>query len=380
MKWSGRVRCPQLLPLFPRLVLSHGTIFLPGPTEVRPEVLAAMQRQMLPHRGEEVRAMVERVSRRLGPLFGTARPVTVLTCAATGAMEAAVRCGTRSRVLALVNGAFGERFARVAELCGRQVTRLVAEPGLTVTPQIVAAALAGGRYDAVTAVHVESSTGASTDVAGLGAVVRAHEDVLLLVDGVSSVGGAPVGMDAWGVDLLFAGSQKALALPPGLAFVACSERLIARALTLPDRGYYLDLTRHDHLARAGQLAGMPALPLLFALDRQLELIEAEGVDRRLARHAAMALRVRRWVAHMATRGVPITVLATREERASTVTCVTYPGDARDVVEGARDEGYLIGAGYGDLAPHTFRIGHMGDHTLEGLEGLLGALRWVLARE
>ena len=360
-------------------MLSHGTIFLPGPTEVRPEVLAAMQRQMLPPRGEEVRAMVERVSRRLGPLFGTERPVYPLTCAATGAMEAAVRCGTQSRVLALVNGAFSERFARVAELCGREVTRLVVEPGLAVTPQMAAAALSAGRFDAVTAVHVESSTGATTDVVGLGEVVRAHGEALLLVDGVTSVGGAAVGMDAWGVDLLFTASHQALALPPGMAFVACSERLIARARTIPDRGYYLDLVRHDHFARARELAGMPSLPLLYAADRQLELIETEGVDRRLARHAAMALRTRRWVAHTATRGIPITVLAAREEQASTVTCVTYPGDAREVVAGVRDEGYLIGGGYGDLAMHTFRIGHMGDHTLEGLEAMLGALGGVLAR-
>jgi aspartate aminotransferase-like enzyme len=358
-------------------LLKSGTVFLPGPTEVRPKVLAAMQRQMIPHRGAEMRALVERATRRLQPLFGTRRPVYLLTCAATGTMEAAIRCGTRRRVLALVGGAFGERFARIAEQCGRDVTRVVVEPGGTVTPPMVEAALAGGEYDAVTAVHVETSTGVCTDVAGIGEIVRARDDVLFLVDGVASVGGAAVGMDAWHIDLLFTASQKALALPPGLAFVAASERLLTRARSLPDRGWYLDLVRVDELADRGELPGTPAISLLFALDRQLGLIEREGVNRRLTRHAAMASAVRGWLERTAACGVPVTSLAPPGEWAATVTCVVYPGDAPGVVARMRDAGFLIGGGYGELAAHTFRIGHMGDHTVRGVERMLGVLGQVL---
>ena len=358
-------------------MIKSGTVFLPGPTEVRPKVLAAMQRQMIRHRGAEMRLLVERAGRRLQPLFGTRRPVYLLTCAATGAMEAAVRCGTRRRVLALVAGAFGERFATIAEQCGRDVTRLVVEPGRTVTPLMVEAALERGGYDAVTAVHVETSTGVSADVAAIGEVVRRHGDVLFLVDGVASVGGAAVGMDDWHVDLLFTGSQKAIAIPPGLAFVAASERLLARARSLTDRGWYLDLVRVADLAERGELPGTPAIPLLFALDRQLELIEREGLNRRLARHAAMASAVRGWLQRMAACGVPVTNLAEPGEWAPTVTCIVYPGDAPRVVAQMREAGFLIGSGYGDLAPHTFRIGHMGDHTVRGVERMLEVLGGVV---
>jgi aspartate aminotransferase-like enzyme len=351
------------------------TVYLPGPTEVRPEVLAAMQRQMIPHRGEEAAVLFERVCRGLQPLFGTTQPVYVATSAATGMMEAAIRSGTRRRVLALVGGAFGERFAAMAEACGREVTRLVVEPGRAVTPEAVEAALGDGHgYDAVTVTHVETATGACTDIAGIAERVRARDDVMLLVDGVTSVGGASVGMDAWGVDLVFSASQKALAVPPGLAFAACSPRLLERARTLPDRGMYLDLVRYDEAARRNAPISTPAMSLVYALEAQLRIVEREGLDARLQRHMSMARLVWRWVYDLAALGLPVTVLAPHGERAPTVTCVTWPGDAREVVTRMRDRhGILIGGGYGDLAPLTFRIGHMGEHTVAGVERVLALL-------
>lgn len=356
------------------------SVYLPGPTEVRAEVLAAMQRQMIPHRGAEAVELFARVGRGLQPLFGTGRPVYVATCAATGMMEAAVRAGTRRRVLALVGGAFGERFALMAEACGREVTRLVVEPGRAVTPDMVEAALAdGGGYDAVTVAHVETSTGACSDVAGIAARVRAYDDVLLLVDGVTSVGGMPVAMDAWGVDLVFTASQKALALPPGLAFAACSERLLDRARTLPDRGMYLDLVRYDDHARRNEPVSTPALSLVYALDVQLQLMQREGLDVRVRRHMEMARLVWRWADELCALGTPVTVLAPHGERAPTVTCIGWPGDARAVVARMRDEhGILVGGGYGDLASRTFRIGHLGDHTVAGVGRVLAALSEILS--
>jgi aspartate aminotransferase-like enzyme len=280
-------------------------------------------------------------------------------------------------VLALVSGAFGERFARIAESCGRSVTRLVAPAGSVVDAGEVADALDHGEYDAVTAVHVETSTGAIADVAAYGRVIAARRDVLLLVDAVSSLGGAPVGMDAGGMDIVLAASQKALALPPGLSFIATSERSMARARALPDRGLALDVVRMDAYWRQGETAGTPAIPQLFALDAQLEAIAREGVAARYRRHERMARAVEGWV-EGAGRERGVRMLARAGVRAPTVSCLEISGDAPLLVQLLRERGFEVGAGYGALAASTIRIGHMGDHTVREVTALLGALEGALA--
>jgi len=336
-----------------------------------------MARPMVWHRGEAMRALLQRVHRGLPPLFGTSRPVYVLTCAATGAMEGAIRCATRERVLALVSGAFGERFARIAEMCGRSVTRLSVPDGETVSPEQLVVALEHGHYDAVTAVHVETSTGAMADLAPLARAVRALPDTLLLVDAVSSVGGTRVEMDALGLDVVLSASQKALGLAPGLSFLSCSARTMERARTLAGRGLYFDVLRLDDFWRAGETATTPAIPQLFALDAQLEAIAHEGLAARYWRHDAMRGAVERWVANVREKGVPAGLLAAPGERAPTVSCLTVEGDARHVVQAMRERGLTIGGGYGVLASRTIRIGHMGDHTVRGVAKLLAELEAVL---
>ncbi len=350
-----------------------GRFFFPGPTEVRPEILAALGRRMVPHRGPALRELLARVHPRLQPLFGTARPVYVATCAATGMMEAAVRCATRRTVLALVSGAFGERFARIAELCGREVTRIVVAPGETIAAPQLAQALEHGSYDAVTAVHVETSTGVLADIAALAALTRRRSDTLLLVDAVSSVGGLPVLMDQWGADVVIAASQKALAVPPGLAFAACSERAMERAASLSDRGMYLDLARYDEFWQRGETLGTPALSVLYALDAQLDAIGREGLDARFERHLGLRDAVVRWVESAQSRHLPLSILAAGRARAPTVTCLRYGGDPADLLERLRLRGFVIGDGYGALAADTVRIGHMGDHTVRGTERLLATM-------
>jgi aspartate aminotransferase-like enzyme len=357
-----------------------GTFFHPGPTEVRPEILEALSRRMIPHRGTEMRDLLARVHPRLQSLFGTRRPVYVATCAATAMMEAGIRCGARRRVLALVSGAFGERFAQIAERCGREVSRLRTPAGAAVTAEQVSAALEHGEYDTVTAVQVETSTGVLTDIASIARLTREVPDTLLLVDGVSSVGGMEVAMDACGVDLLFSGSQKALALPPGLAFASCSDRLLERARSIPGRGMYLDLVRYDEFWQKGETSTTPAISLCFALDAQLEAIEQEGLQARFRRHAAMRATVERWVAHARARGLSVGLLAEEGVRAPTVSCLTYEGDARRIVAGVRERDVVIGGGYGELAQSTFRIGHMGDHTVEQVERALAMVEDVLAEQ
>jgi aspartate aminotransferase-like enzyme len=347
--------------------------FVPGPTAVRPAILRAMAHPIIWHRSPEMHALLARVYAALPPLFGTSRPVYVGSGGATGMMEAAIRCGTRSRVLAIVTGAFGERFARIAESNGRAVTRLVAEPGDVVEPAALADALAHGDYDAVTAVHIETTTSAVADIAGYARVVAAHEDVLLLVDAVSAVCGVPVDMDAAGIDVVLTASQKALALPPGLAFLAFAERAMERARTLSNRGLYLDVLRMDEHWRKGDTAGTPAIPQLFALDAQLAAIAEEGLPARFARHAAMAQVVQQWVADARARGRGVGFFAREGHRANTVSCLAVDENAPALLQRMRDRGFEVGAGYESLSPHTIRIGHMGDHTVRGVKQLLAVL-------
>jgi aspartate aminotransferase-like enzyme len=336
-----------------------------------------MARPMISHRSPEMRELLARVYAALPPLFGTTNPVYVGSGAATGMMEAAIRCGTRSRVLSLVAGAFGERFARIAEACGRSVTRLVSRPGGTVSAEALSDALEHGACDAVTAVHVETSTGALSDVASYGRALAGRDDVLLLVDAVSSVGGMAVEMDAAHMDIVLSASQKALALPPGLSFIACSSRAMARARDLPDRGMYLDVVRMDEYWRQGGTAGTPAIPQLYALDAQLAAIADEGLESRFARHRAMAEVVHEWVDGPEARARRVGLLARETERAPTVSCLTVPGDATQLVRLLRERGFEVGAGYGELAATTFRIGHMGDHTVREVRQLLRALNEAL---
>lgn len=331
---------------------------------------------MIPHRGPEMHDLLARIARGLPPLFGTARPVYIATCAATGLMEAAIRCGARRRVLSLVNGAFGERFAAMAEACGRTVTRLTAEPGAVVEPERVAAALDTGDYDAVTMVHVETSTGALADVAAVGRLLTRHPEAMLLVDAVTSVGGMPVEMDAWGADVVLAASQKALALPPGLAFAACTPRLLERARSLPARGIYLDLVRMDDFWHRGETATTPAISLLYALEVQLAAIALEGLSARFERHREMARSVWKWARTRRAAGDAISLLAPEGARAPTVSAVAC-ADAPRVVALARERGVVLGAGYGALASTTFRIGHMGDHTVAELIDALAVVGEVL---
>jgi predicted phosphoserine aminotransferase len=362
--------------------LDFGRFFLPGPTEVRPEVLSAMLRPVIGHRGKEMRELLERTEPGLQELFGTRRPVIVSTSSATGLMETAVTNLSDRRILALVCGAFGDRFRAIAELCGRPVDVLPVEPGEANLPEQLEQALGSAvdRWDLVTVVHSETSTGVLNPIADLARVVRRFDGVLLAVDGVTSVGGVPIAFDEWDIDFLLTGSQKALALPPGLAFGVASDRALARAASIPARSFYFDLVGFDRRAREHQTTNTPAVSLIYALERQLERIAAEGLDRRLTRHRAMAERTGEWVEGLRTSpGGDYEILAAEGYRSPTVTAVTLPEQVKgpDVVAAVRERGFTIATGYGALKQRCIRIGHMGDHTLDELEAVLDVIREVL---
>ena len=358
-------------------MIDAGRMWNPGPTEVRPEVLEAMSRPMIFHRNPEMEAITRRVMTRLGAVFGTARPVHPITGSGTSAMEMAIRCGSSRRVLSIVHGDFGERFANIAESCGRTVDRLKAEPGDIVPLDRIREALRQGDYDAVTATHSETSAGILGDVAGIGAIVREKAGCLLLVDAVSSAGATPIAMDDWGLDAVVSASQKALALPPGLAFAAVSERLLERARGLADRGVYLDILRFEQFAGKAQSPTTPAVSLFFALDRQLADIELETLAARFARHARMAALCADWVDRSEAAALGVSMYARRGRRSPSVTAIRTTTKPSVVLQRMREQGYELGGGQAELAATTFRIGHMGDHTVTGLEAMLDVLEGVL---
>jgi len=353
-----------------------GRFFLPGPTDVHPEVLAAMQRRMIGHRSSAMERLLERLAPSLAQLFRTSRIVLVGTTSATGFMELAVRNGVRQRALSLVNGAFSERFAKLVRACGKECIRLDVPLGCAVEPDMLRDALRRTPVDAVTLVHSETSTGVLQDVAALAAVAREFGDVLVLVDAVTSLAGSPVETDRWGLDFVFTGSQKALALPPGLALGVASERMLERARALPNRGLYFDLVSFTEATVKHQPTNTPAISLLYALETQLGRIEREGgVEARWRRHDAMRSRVEAWSEE---RGVPF--LPRAERRSWTVSCLKVPEarGAKAIVGALKDAGWTIGAGYGSLKETTIRIGHMGDHTVGALEELLALLAGLVS--
>lgn len=358
------------------MTYSFGKFFVPGPTDVRPDVLAAMTQPMIAHRGPEFEALFARIQTGLRAVFRTQRPVYVSTSSATGLMEAAIRCAPAGRILALVNGGFSERFAKIADMCGRECDRYEVPAGSAHDVAEVARRLSSARYAAVTVVHSETSTGVLNDARAISDAAHEH-GALCLIDSVSGLGGAPLEFDEWKCDYVLTGSQKALALPPGLAFAAASLDFVENARRVTGRGVYFDIGEFDELAAKNQTPNTPAVSLLFAADAQLRSIVAEGMEARWARHAAMRQEVVEWAGRFEDRGVAI--VAKPGERSPTVSAIRLPDSLtpqRFITE-VRAGGYTVGAGYGTLKETTFRIGHMGDHTVTTVRGCLAACESVL---
>lgn len=351
-----------------------GTFFLPGPTEVRHDVLYAMTQQMIAHRGKGIEDLMARVAPRLQSVFRTARPVYTSTSSATGLMEAGVRNAVRERVLCLVNGSFSERFYKAAVNSGIAADKLEVPFGQYHAPEVVADALRKQSYDVVTVVHSETSTGVLNPIGEIAKAVHAAGDVVLVVDTVSSMAAAQVESDAWELDYVLTGSQKAMALPAGLAFCTANDRVMARARESRRRGLYFDLVEFDEYYRRNQSPNTPAVSLLYALDVQLAHIEREGMEARWARHTAMAERTWQWVAEMHPR-TGIGLFAPEGYRSPGVTCITVPAGktGSSLAAAMKARGFVIATGYGSMKDAMVRIGHMGDHTMEELEVLLAAL-------
>ncbi|MEO8449674.1 MAG: aminotransferase class V-fold PLP-dependent enzyme [Gemmatimonadota bacterium] len=353
-------------------IVPFGHNFLPGPTDVHPEVLEAMRHPMVAHRSRLMHDTLARMQPRLQRMFGTAEPVFIVTASATGLSEAAIRNGVRQRVLVVIAGFFGDMFAKIAESCGKEVIRVIVPPGAIILPEQLESFLDGPKVDAVLVVHSESSTGALAPVEALARVVRSKPDTMFMVDGVTSVGAVPIEMDRWGADFMFTGSQKALAVPPGLAIGAASARFIARAREQDDVGFYFDLDKAVTTARENLPIWTPAESLYMALDRQLERIDvAGGLERRFERHRSLGRRMAEWVAAEPR----VRLLASDPYRSPSVSALVLPAErpARELVKALEEREFLIGNALDPRHGNVVRVGHMGDLEVVHLDALLDAL-------
>lgn len=355
-------------------------LWIPGPTEVRPSLREACAAPMIGHRSPQMRAAIERLDPGLALAFGLApgsdAQVAVHSVSATAMMEAALLGAGEGKVLSLVNGAFSKRFGQIASLLGREVHVLDAPWGQAVPPEEVARKLVDdGPFTAVTVVASETSTGTATPLPPLAQVLADHPETSLLVDLVSWIAGAPVDFDCNRVDFAFAGVQKAFALPPGISVCCASARYMERARSAKGRGFALDPVRivEGHVAR--KTPATPCIPLYFGLGQQLEDIGLTPGDwqARFDRHRRMQRTTIDWAA-----GHGLSLLPEEAFASPTVSCIQAPDlDVAALVSGLAEHGLAISNGYGDLKGRTFRIGHMGDHTEEGLAELLSAADDVL---
>ncbi|MDD3363487.1 MAG: alanine--glyoxylate aminotransferase family protein [Syntrophomonas sp.] len=353
----------------------HKKLFIPGPVEVRPDVLAKMATPMIGHRGKEASELQRRISDKMRKLFYTDEAILLSTSSGSGLMEGAVRSCTLKRAAIFSVGAFGNRWFEIAENNNVPADLFQVEWGTATTPALVDEVLATGKYDLITITHNETSTGLMNPVEDIAAIMKKYPDVVYCLDAVSSAGGTKIEVDKLGVDICITSTQKALGLPPGMAICSFSQKAIDKAGRVPHRGSYLDLLSiYDYILKKDyQYPSTPSLSHMFALDYQLDRIMEEGLDNRFERHKEMAEEVRIWAReHFA-------LFAEERYLSNTLTTIT---NTRGIDVGALNKelgarGYQISNGYGKMKDKTFRIAHMADCTLDEIKDLLGNIDDIL---
>ncbi len=351
----------------------HKRLVLPGPVEVRKEVLDAQSQWMIGHRSGEFATLFADLQDKLKQVFFTENRVYISGSSGTGLWEGASRNAIRDdkKALHLVGGAFSERWAKISEANGKQIDVIEVEWGQNHTPEMVADALAKSDYDAVCVVHNETSTGITNPIEAIGKVI--HEkapDTLFMVDSVSGLLGAEIRADAWHIDLLLTSGQKAFALPPGIAFASVSDRVLERAKQIENRGYYFDFLSWEKYMEKNNTASTPPISLMYAAQKQLEDVLTETMDNRWQRHLQMRSLAHEWVQE---RGFGF--FAAEGYRSPTITCVdnTREVDVNEMSKFMGERDFAIDEGYGKIKGKTFRIAHMGDMQVTMLEEYLSGL-------
>ncbi|HIE05216.1 MAG TPA: alanine--glyoxylate aminotransferase family protein [bacterium (Candidatus Stahlbacteria)] len=355
----------------------HKKLFIPGPTEVVKEVLDAQTKPMIGHRSKEFSTLLTSVVEKLKRILKTKNEVYIITSSGTGVMEAAIRNCVNKKVLCLVCGAFSKRWSQIAQACNKEISTVEVDWGKAVKPEMVADALKKDKYDAVTLVHNETSTGVRNPIEGIAQVVKEYPGTLLLVDTVSSLMGDKVEIDNLGIDVCLASVQKCFALPPGMAVGIISQKALERSAQLKDKGYYFDFkVFQKYWEDRKQTPTTPGISVIQALDYQLDRIEKEGIENRYQRHKEMAGMVQAWAKkHFA-------MFSEDGYHSVTVSAITNTKgiSIADLNKELGNQGYTISNGYGKLKEKTFRVAHMGDLTKDDVKDLLGRIEKIAKLE
>ena len=347
----------------------HKKLFIPGPTEVIEDSLKAMGTPMVGHRMKEYATLHGNVTTKLKKLLHTDGMVFLGTCSSTGWMEGAVQNCVHKRCINFINGAFSKRWHEITLANNIEADKIEVEWGKPITAKIVEEALSTGKYDAVTFVHNETSTGVMSPIDEIATVIKKYPDVAFLVDSVSSMAGLDLNFKDLGIDVLLAGVQKAFGLPAGLAVCAVSDKAMERSRTAPHKGFYFDFVQFEKYDKKNNTPSTPCISQIYALDQKLESFFGETLEKRYARHLEMATYVRNWAKENFSmypdEGYASVTLSTINN--------TKEMDIPKLNEFLAEKGAVIANGYGNLKGKTFRIAHMADCTIEDIKELIS---WI----
>lgn len=354
----------------------HKKLFIPGPVEVRNEVLAQMSKPMIGHRSKEASELQRRISDNLRKLFYTNSEILLSTTSGSGLMEGSIRSCTAKRAAVFSVGAFGKRWYEMA-LCNNVPADIFeVEMGKAIRPNQVDDVLSTGKYDLVAVTHNETSTGVMNPIKEVGDVVKKYSDIVFIVDTVSSAAGTKIEVDNWGIDICLTSTQKALGLPPGMAVCTFSNKAKERAEKVKNRGFYLDLLAlYKYIQKKDyQYPSTPSISHMYALDYQLNyILNEEGLENRFARHIEMAKIVREWARKY------FELFPEEDYLSNTLTTVknTRGINVANLNKELGKRGFIISNGYGSLKEKTFRIAHMADCTVAEINELLQNINDIL---
>jgi len=352
-------------------------LHIPGPVDVSPEAYRAMSTPVMGHRSPDFVELYNSCQPKLQELFETQDPVFLSTSSAWGVMEGAVRNLCSKKVLCCMCGAFSDKWLDVSKRCGKEAEGLEADWGSHINPDLLDEKLSSGDFDLVTLVHNETSCGMMNPLEDIMKVLSKYPDVISVIDTVSSFSVVSIPKDDWGIDVILTGSQKALALPPGLALFSVSQRAFSRAESLQDRGYYFDFLEFLKNHEKGMTPSTPAIPQIHGLKYTLESIFQEGVSNRQARHTKLNEMVHEWVIRNGFELLPSKSFASKS-----LTCVknNLGMDVAGFVKALREEKKLaIDGGYGKIRGKTFRISNMGNESEKSITHLLSSMEELLPR-
>lgn len=352
----------------------HKKLYIPGPVEVHPDILNAMATPMIGHRMKEYAELHGRVTSALKRMLFTDDRVFLATSSAFGVMEGAVRNLVGKRCANFCNGAFSDKWHDVTKRCGKEADAIRFDWGTPVAATEVERTLATGNYDSMTMIHNETSTGVMSPLPEIAEVMKKFPEVMFIVDTVSSMSALKIPVDELGIDCCIFGVQKALALPPGLAVFTASDKALQRAAGMEGRGYYFDFMEFAANDAKNNTPSTPCISLIYALDKQLERIFAEGLEQRWARHDDLAGYVRGWLTSRGFESYPASSF-----RSQTLTCSRNSRgiDLSSLKKSLGEAGFAFDDGYGKIKGETFRIAHMGDMTRADLDQLFAAIVTIM---